>query len=107
LIFEHLEKSITCLFSNGREYSDSPAPTIITGLIYGQWIAENDSGRYLPASWHIVDHVLVGECGGLIQRMAEDRKSRVLSQTLDPSLLPRRFAALRRRVRLEVIFDPR
>src|SRR5207249_6838138 len=58
----------------------------------------NDSGRYLPASAHIVHQVLGGECGWLIQRMAEDRRSRIFRHALDRS---------HRRVRLEIIFIPR
>jgi hypothetical protein len=58
----------------------------------------NDSARDLPASSHIVDQVLGGECGRLIQRMAEDRRSRICRHALGPS---------HRRIRLEIIFIPR
>lgn len=45
----------------------------------------NDSARDLPASARIVDQVLGGECGPLIQRMAKDRRSRIFRDALDPS----------------------
>ena len=57
----------------------------------------NDSDRDMAASAHIVDQVLGGECGRLIQRMPEDRRCRIFRHAPDPS---------RRRVRLEIIFIP-
>jgi len=42
----------------------------------------NDSDRDLPTSAHIVDQVLGGECGRLIQCMAEDWRSRIFRHAL-------------------------
>jgi hypothetical protein len=58
----------------------------------------NDSTRDLPGSARIVDQVLGDECGRLIQRMAENRRSRIFRHALAPS---------HRRVRLEIIFISR
>src|SRR6266478_4365232 len=88
----------TCPGPEGLGYAISNQPVGDISIELKDTQGRKDPGRYLPASSHIIDQVLGGECGRLIQRMAEDRRSRIFRHALHLS---------HRRVRLEIIFIPR
>ena len=85
----------TCPRPEGPGYAISNQPVGNISIELQDAHGGNDSDRDLAASAHIVDQVPGGECGRLIQRMAEDRRSRIFRHALDRS---------HRRVRLEIIF---
>src|ERR1700694_1694925 len=60
----------TCPGPEGLGYAISNQPVGDISIELKDAHGRNDSGRYLPASSHIVDQVLGGEYGRLIQRMA-------------------------------------